>query len=41
MAPGPAINQTAKATVKLTKPIANGLTYNFTFKTEKAGQGAA
>lgn len=33
-------NQAAKATVNLTKPIANGLTYNFTFKFEKAGQGS-
>ncbi|ORV19206.1 hypothetical protein [Mycobacterium celatum] len=28
---------TAKATVALTKPITNGLTYNFTFIFEKAG----
>lgn len=28
---------TAKATVALTKPITNGLTYNFTFTFEKAG----
>ncbi len=29
--------QTAKATVALTKPITNGLTYNFTFDFDKAG----
>lgn len=41
VAPGPLpSNQAAKATVNLTKPIANGLTYNFTFKFEKAGQGS-
>jgi hypothetical protein len=28
---------TAKASVELTKPITNGLNYNFTFKFEKAG----
>jgi hypothetical protein len=28
----------AKATVALTKPITNGLNYNFTFKFEKAGE---
>jgi hypothetical protein len=28
----------AKATVALSKPITNGLTYNFTFKFEKAGE---
>lgn len=31
----------AKATVTLTKPITNGLTYNFTFDFEKAGKGSA
>ena len=29
---------TAKAAVDITKPITNGLTYNFTFNFEKAGQ---
>lgn len=29
----------AKATVELTKPITNGLTYNFTFKFEQSGEG--
>jgi copper(I)-binding protein len=29
---------TAKATVSLTKPISNGLTYDFTFRFAKAGQ---
>lgn len=28
----------AKATLALTKPISNGLTYNFTFRFEKAGE---
>ncbi len=28
-----------EATVKLTKPITNGITYNFTFDFERAGQG--
>jgi copper(I)-binding protein len=28
----------AKATVALTKPVTNGLNYNFTFKFEKAGE---
>nr|WP_236984453.1 MULTISPECIES: hypothetical protein [Mycobacterium] len=36
--PGP--NGAAKATVNLTKPISNGLTYKFTFKFEKAGEGS-
>lgn len=31
---------TAKATVALTKPITNGLTYNFTFTFEKAGSAS-
>ncbi|MGV0790403.1 hypothetical protein [Mycolicibacterium sp. XJ1819] len=31
--------QAAEATVTLTKPITNGLTYDFTFKFEKAGEG--
>lgn len=40
VAPGPLeSNQTAKASVMLTKPITNGLSYNFTFNFEKAGQG--
>lgn len=30
----------AKAAVTLTKPITNGLTYNFTFDFEKAGKGS-
>lgn len=39
-APGPGQgNAAAKATINLTKPISNGLTYNFTFKFEKAGEG--
>ncbi|OBJ47244.1 hypothetical protein [Mycobacterium sp. 1423905.2] len=39
-APGPPQNSgAAKATINLTKPISNGLTYNFTFNFEKAGQG--
>ena len=39
VAPGPLEpNNAAKATVNLTKPITNGLTYNFTFNFEKAGQ---
>ena len=29
----------AKATVQLSKPISNGLTYDFTFKFEQAGEG--
>jgi hypothetical protein len=40
VAPGPlGSNNAAKATVNLLKPISNGLTYNFTFTFEKAGQG--
>ncbi len=31
----------AKATLALSKPISNGLTYNFTFKFEKAGEATA
>jgi copper(I)-binding protein len=31
--------EAAKATVQLSKPITNGLTYNFTFTFEKGGQG--
>jgi hypothetical protein len=39
VAPGPiGSNNAAKATVTLAKPITNGLTYNFTFSFEKAGQ---
>ncbi|OBI96807.1 hypothetical protein [Mycobacterium sp. 1465703.0] len=40
VAPGPVGSNTtaAKATVNLSKPISNGLTYNFTFNFEKAGQ---
>ncbi len=39
--PGPIPNNTAvKATVTLTKPISNGLTYNFTFNFERAGQAS-
>ena len=41
VAPGPlGSNNAAKATVNLTKPISNGLTYNFTFNFEKAGQAS-
>lgn len=41
VAPGPlGSNQAARANVVLTKPITNGLTYNFTFNFEKAGQGS-
>jgi copper(I)-binding protein len=41
VAPGPlASNNAAKATVNLAKPITNGLTYNFTFNFEKAGQAS-
>jgi len=41
VAPGPlGSSQAAKASVMLTKPISNGLTYNFTFNFEKAGQGS-
>ncbi|BCZ22528.1 hypothetical protein MYSE111917_15165 [Mycobacterium senriense] len=40
VAPGPVGSNTAaaKATISLAKPISNGLTYNFTFNFEKAGQ---
>lgn len=39
VAPGPLDSNTAaRATVNLAKPISNGLTYNFTFTFEKAGQ---
>ena len=39
VAPGPLeSNNAGKAAVSLTKPITNGLTYNFTFNFEKAGQ---
>lgn len=40
VAPGPvgANTAAARATVNLAKPISNGLTYNFTFNFEKAGQ---
>jgi copper(I)-binding protein len=39
VAPGPLeSNNAAKATVNLSKPISNGLSYNFTFTFEKAGQ---
>jgi hypothetical protein len=41
VAPGPLEpNNAAKATVNLTKPITNGLTYHFTFNFEKAGQAS-
>ena len=41
VAPGPlGSNGAAKATVTLAKPITNGLTYNFTFNFEKAGQAS-
>jgi hypothetical protein len=41
VAPGPAeASGAVKATVTLSKPISNGLTYNFTFNFEKAGQGS-
>jgi hypothetical protein len=42
VAPGPvgSNNVAAKATVALAKPITNGLTYNFTFNFEKAGQAS-
>jgi copper(I)-binding protein len=33
--------EAAKATVALSKPITNGLTYNFTFKFEKSGETTA
>lgn len=39
VAPGPlGSNSAVKATVNLAKPISNGLTYNFTFNFQKAGQ---
>lgn len=39
VAPGPIdSNPAVKATITLTKPISNGLTYDFTFNFEKAGQ---
>jgi PBP1b-binding outer membrane lipoprotein LpoB len=41
VAPGPLqSNNAVKATVALAKPISNGLTYNFTFNFEKAGQAS-
>jgi copper(I)-binding protein len=41
VAPGPLqSNPTTKASIVLNKPISNGLTYNFTFNFEKAGQGS-
>ena len=41
VAPGPLdSNNAARATVTLAKPITNGLTYNFTFNFEKAGQAS-
>jgi copper(I)-binding protein len=41
VAPGPTdSNNTIRATVNLTKPISNGLNYNFTFTFEKAGQAS-
>lgn len=43
VAPGPPdVNSSnfVKATVALAKPISNGLTYNFTFNFEKAGQAS-
>ena len=41
VAPGPPdSNNAVRATVALTKPITNGLTYNFTFNFEKAGQAS-
>jgi hypothetical protein len=41
VAPGPMDSNTAaKATVTLAQSISNGLTYNFTFNFEKAGQGS-
>jgi hypothetical protein len=39
VAPGPTSNA-VKATVNLSKPISNGLTYDFTFNFEKAGQAS-
>ncbi len=41
VAPGPLNpNSAAKASVNLAKPISNGLSYNFTFTFEKAGQAS-
>jgi hypothetical protein len=41
VAPGPLeSNNAVKATVNLSKPITNGLAYNFTFNFEKAGQAS-
>jgi hypothetical protein len=41
VAPGPiGSSNAARATVTLAKPISNGLTYNFTFNFEKAGQAS-
>jgi hypothetical protein len=41
VAPGPVGSANAvRATVALTKPVTNGLTYNFTFSFEKAGQAS-
>jgi hypothetical protein len=41
VAPGPLnSNSAAKASVSLAKPISNGLSYNFTFTFEKAGQAS-
>ncbi len=41
VAPGPLqSNDATKASVVLTKPITNGLTYHFTFNFEEAGQGS-
>ncbi|AKN15966.1 lipoprotein [Mycobacterium haemophilum DSM 44634] len=41
VAPGPLeSNNAAKAVITLAKPITNGLTYNFTFNFEKAGQAS-
>jgi hypothetical protein len=41
VAPGPlGSNNAVRATVALTKPISNGLTYSFSFNFEKAGQAS-
>lgn len=42
VAPGPmgGTSNAAKAVITLAKPITNGLTYNFTFDFERAGQGS-
>ncbi len=41
VAPGPIEpNNAVRATVALAKPISNGLSYNFTFNFEKAGQAS-